>query len=127
MIDATPLLKAYAALRRRHLARLDPVACQRRLLTRLIERARATRFGADHRFSTITSVETFQSQVPIRRYEDLWQRYWQPAFPRDGILDARQELFEIRLDAEAAGRTLVIRATDALGNIGTGQVQVRLP
>lgn len=82
MIDATPLLKAYAALRRRHLARLDPVACQRRLLTRLIERARATRFGADHRFSAITSVEAFQSQVPIRRYEDLWQRYWQPAFPR---------------------------------------------
>lgn len=52
---------------------------------------------------------------------------WQPAFPRDGILDARQEVFEIRLEAEAAGRTLVIRATDALGNIGTGQVQIRLP
>lgn len=50
---------------------------------------------------------------------------WQPAFPRDGILDARHEVFEIRLEAEAAGRTLVIRATDALGNIGTGQVQVR--
>jgi len=52
---------------------------------------------------------------------------WQAAFPRDGILDARQESFEIRLDAGAAGRTLVIRATDALGNIGTGQVQIRLP
>lgn len=50
---------------------------------------------------------------------------WQPAFPRDGILDARQESFEIRLDADAAGRTLVIRATDALGNVGTGQVQIR--
>jgi sugar lactone lactonase YvrE len=50
---------------------------------------------------------------------------WQPAFPRDGILDARQEVFEIRLDADAAGRTLVIRATDALGNVGTGQVQIR--
>ncbi|MDP2053556.1 MAG: hypothetical protein Q8L75_07975, partial [Acidobacteriota bacterium] len=52
---------------------------------------------------------------------------WQPAFPRDGILDARQELFEIRLDAGAAGRTLVIRAIDALGNVGTGQVVIRLP
>ena len=82
MIDATPLLQAYAALRRRHLARLDPVGCQRRLLLRLIERARTTRFGTDHRFSTITSVEAFQAQVPIRRYEDLWQRYWQPVFPR---------------------------------------------
>jgi len=50
---------------------------------------------------------------------------WQPAFPRDGILDARLESFEIRLEADAAGRTLVIRATDALGNVGTGQVQIR--
>lgn len=82
MIDATPLLKVHAALRRKHLARLDPAACQRRLLLRLIARARATRFGLDHRFDTITSVEAFQAQVPISRYEDLWQRYWQPAFPR---------------------------------------------
>jgi sugar lactone lactonase YvrE len=50
---------------------------------------------------------------------------WQPAFPRDGILDGRLENFEIRLDAESAGRTLVIRATDALGNVGTGQVLIR--
>ncbi|MNC97074.1 hypothetical protein D3C83_146180 [compost metagenome] len=50
---------------------------------------------------------------------------WQPAFSRDGILDGRLEGFDIRLDADAAGRTLVIRATDALGNVGTGQVLVR--
>jgi sugar lactone lactonase YvrE len=50
---------------------------------------------------------------------------WQTAFPRDGILDARQEACELRLEADAAGRTLVIRATDALGNVGTGQAQIR--
>jgi hypothetical protein len=50
---------------------------------------------------------------------------WQTAFPRDGILDARQEMFELRLEADAAGRTIVIRATDALGNVGTGQAQVK--
>jgi len=50
---------------------------------------------------------------------------WQPAFPRDGILDGRLEGFDIRLDADAAGRTLVIRATDALGNVGTGQILIR--
>jgi hypothetical protein len=32
---------------------------------------------------------------------------------------------EIRLEADAAGRTLVIRATDALGNVGTGQILIR--
>ena len=50
---------------------------------------------------------------------------WQTAFPRDGILDGRQEGFEIRLEADASGRTLVIRATDALGNVGSGQVRVQ--
>jgi len=50
---------------------------------------------------------------------------WQPAFPRDGILDGRQESFDIRLDADATGRTLVIRATDALGNVGIGQVRIQ--
>jgi hypothetical protein len=50
---------------------------------------------------------------------------WQTAFPRDGILDGRLEAFEIRLDADASGRTLVIRATDALGNVGTGQVRIQ--
>ena len=44
---------------------------------------------------------------------------------RHSILDARLESFELRLEPEAAGRTLVIRATDALGNVGTGQVQIR--
>ena len=67
--------------------------------------------------------------MPTRRSRrseySLDAQRWQPAFPRDGILDARQESFEIRLDADAAGRTLVIRATDALGNVGTGQVQIR--
>ena len=50
---------------------------------------------------------------------------WQTAFPRDGILDGRQESLEIRLDADANGRTLVIRVTDALGNVGTGQVRIQ--
>lgn len=77
-----------------------------------------TRFvvGADVRDgdSAITKVEY-----------SLDAQRWQPAFSRDGILDGRQEGFEIRLDADASGRTLVIRATDALGNVGTGQVRVQ--
>jgi hypothetical protein len=50
---------------------------------------------------------------------------WRAAFPRDGILDARTETFDLRLEADNGGRTLVIRATDALGNVGTGQATVR--
>jgi hypothetical protein len=76
------------------------------------------------RFIVPADVRDADSAVTRVEYSLDAQR-WQTAFPRDGILDARQETFELRLEPEAAGRTLVIRAIDALGNVGTGQVQIR--
>ena len=76
------------------------------------------------RFIVPADIRDADSAVTKVEYSVDAQR-WQIAFPRDGILDARLESFEIRLDADAGGRTLVIRATDALGNVGTGQVVVR--
>jgi hypothetical protein len=74
----------------------------------------------------IVPAEIRDGDSAITRVEySLDAQRWQPAFSRDGILDARQETMEIRLEADAAGRTLVIRATDALGNVGTGQILIR--
>ncbi len=74
----------------------------------------------------VVPVEIRDADSAITKVEySIDAQRWLPAFPRDGILDARQESFEIRLGSDAAGRTLVIRATDALGNSGTGQIQVR--
>jgi sugar lactone lactonase YvrE len=50
---------------------------------------------------------------------------WQNAFPDDGILDARREQFTLRLDGAMAGRTLVVRSTDAMNNVGTGEVVLK--
>ena len=50
---------------------------------------------------------------------------WQSAFPQDGILDARREQFTLRLDAAMAGRTLVVRATDAMNNVGSGELVLK--
>jgi GH3 auxin-responsive promoter len=82
MIDATPLLRLYARRRAHRLAGLDPAAAQQQQLLALVHQARETRFGLDHGFARITSVAEFQRQVPLRRYEDFWRDYWQPAFPR---------------------------------------------
>ena len=76
------------------------------------------------RFVVSADVRDTDSAVTKVEYS-LDAQQWQLAFPRDGILDARLESFELRLEAEAAGQMLVIRATDALGNIGSGQVVVR--
>ena len=82
MINATPLLRLYAARRLRTLSAQDPVAAQRRHLSRLVERAMNTRFGHDHGFAKIRDVAGYQARVPLRRYESFWNTYWRDAFPR---------------------------------------------
>ncbi|HEX6214085.1 MAG TPA: hypothetical protein VFZ38_04665 [Vicinamibacterales bacterium] len=84
--------------------------------------------GAIRRDGTrfVVGADVRDADSPVTRVEySLDAQRWQTTFPRDGILDARHEVFELRLEADAAGRTLVIRATDALGNVGTGQIQIK--
>jgi hypothetical protein len=46
-----------------------PVEVQGELFRNLIDEAALTRFGVDHGFSSIKSVEDFKKAVPIRNYE----------------------------------------------------------
>lgn len=71
----------YARRRMDRLGRVDPVATQRRTLDRLVTAARPTRFGRDHGFGSIRDVETFQKQVPLRTYEQMWADYLGDAYP----------------------------------------------
>lgn len=82
MLDATALLRAYAGLRQRQLARLDPARAQAGVLGGLLRAARGTRFGRAHGFASIGSVRAYQRRVPPRDYEAFWREWWQPAFPR---------------------------------------------
>lgn len=79
--DATPLLRAVTRRRIARIAALDPAATQEALLRRLLRRAAGTRFGRAHGFERIRSVAEFQAAVPLRRYEDFWRDWWQPAYP----------------------------------------------
>ncbi|MDJ0948179.1 MAG: GH3 auxin-responsive promoter family protein [Alphaproteobacteria bacterium] len=81
MLDATPLLRLYARRRLGRLRKQDPVAVQQRQLLSLVAKARDTRFGRDHRFGEIATVEDFQARVPLRSYDAFWSEYWEPAFP----------------------------------------------
>ncbi len=82
MIDPTSFLRLFARHRLAKLDREDPLASQRKALDRLLRRAAGTRFGRDHGFETIASVEDFQRRVPLRRFEDFWDGYWKQGFPR---------------------------------------------
>ncbi|MGJ3263865.1 MAG: GH3 family domain-containing protein [Salinarimonas sp.] len=81
MLDATPLLRLYAARRRRVLAAQDAVAAQARTLSDLLARAAGTRFGRAHGFEEIRSPAAYRAHVPVRGYEDLWACWWQEGFP----------------------------------------------
>ncbi len=71
----------------------------------------------------LVPIDVRDADSPLKSVEySLDGERWQAAFPRDGMLDSRREQFELRLDGSAAGRTVVIRAADALNNTTAGQV-----
>jgi hypothetical protein len=72
---------AYSRRRTLALAAADPSAVQAAGLRRLLHRARDTRFGRDHGFWAIRSVEQYQKAVPLRTYEELWKDYLEPCYP----------------------------------------------
>jgi hypothetical protein len=74
----------------------------------------------------VVPVEVRDADSTIREVQySLETDRWQSAFPADGMLDARLEKIEVRLPVAAAGRTLVIRATDAMSNLGSANVALR--
>jgi hypothetical protein len=75
---------ALDAAGRLHLARLDqlaPARCQRRILLGLVHQAGATRFGIDHDFRRIRTLDDYRRLVPLYNRAELWREYWQPAYP----------------------------------------------
>lgn len=88
MLNATPFLKLYAALRNASLARQatrsGSARIQEQQLLKLTRHAADTEFGKQHKFSSVNSVADFQARVPLRYYEDFWTQYFKPAFPKIG-------------------------------------------
>ena len=72
---------SYARRRVAQVAALDPAEVQRRTLLHLVRKARDTRFGRDHQFPNIRTVEDYRRAVPLRTYEDLWLDYLKDQYP----------------------------------------------
>ena len=63
------------------LDRRSAAKSQQTALLRLVRYARRTRFGVDHDFKGIRTVEDYQRRVPLRSYESFWTEYWRILFP----------------------------------------------
>ncbi|MDH7561002.1 MAG: hypothetical protein QHJ34_12355 [bacterium] len=72
-------------------------------------------------------IEVHDEWSPLQRVEyALDAGPWSLLEPRDGVLDARQEVFELRVELSGGQeRELVVRAVDEVGNIGFGYLTVR--
>ncbi len=79
--DATPIARLLLRRRYSRLMTADAIGDQRRQLARLLKTAAGTKFGREHGFASLTSVETFQRAVPLRNYETMWNGYWKDPFP----------------------------------------------
>lgn len=73
--------RAYSRKRMAAIRSQDPAETQRRQLSKLVRKAAGTRFGRDHGFGSIRSVEDFQARVPLRTYEQFWDDYLKDAYP----------------------------------------------
>jgi hypothetical protein len=74
----------FVPLARRRVRKYDAVdvpAVQRQTLLDLVSKAADTRFGRDHDFASIRTVEDYQARVPVRDYEAFWTGYWQASYP----------------------------------------------
>jgi hypothetical protein len=81
-----------------------------------IELKPAARTGAR---STISFAVT-DEQSPVQRVEySLDASRWRVVFPKDGIPDSRREEFEVTLEGAEAGRSVLIRVSDAMNNVAT--------
>jgi hypothetical protein len=69
--------------------------------------------------SPVVRFTVTDGHTPIQRveYASAGDR-WRQAYPVDGLLDSREERFELTLEAGAKS-PVVVRATDTLGNVAT--------
>jgi sugar lactone lactonase YvrE len=75
---------------------------------------------------TTISFTVRDEQSPVQRVEySLDASRWRVVYPKDGIPDSRHEEFEVMLDESETGRSVIIRATDAMSNVATAVAERR--
>ncbi len=120
MLNLTPLLRLYATFRNSQLLAQDPTNVQAQTLRSLLHKARLTQFGKDYSFHNISTVDEYQSRVPLRTYEDFWEQYWKGPFPnlRDVTWPGLIPYFPVS-SGTSSGTTKYIPYTNEMKNSNT--------
>lgn len=76
-----PIFKYYTKNLFLKLENLSVIESQNNTLLNLVRAAERTDFGIKHNFNTIYTIDEFQKNVPLRKYENFWDEYWKNDFP----------------------------------------------
>jgi hypothetical protein len=75
---------------------------------------------------TLVAFVVRDAQSAVQRVEySLDASRWRLVYPKDGIPDSRREEFEILREQREPGRSVIVRATDAMNNVATAVSEVR--
>lgn len=73
---------------------------------------------------TLVAFDVNDDHSPIQRVEFSADGLtWRSVFPADGIADSRAEHYELAIDGAIGSRGITLRASDALNNVATAQVE----
>lgn len=73
---------------------------------------------------TIIAFEVKDDHSPIQRAEFSHDGLrWRGVFPKDGIADSKDELYELAIDGALTERGLILRASDSMNNVATAHVE----
>lgn len=76
--------------------------------------------GAAKAGAKVISFAVHDQHSAVQRVEySLDASRWRVVYPKDGIPDSRREEFEVPLEEGETGRSVIIRATDAMNNVAT--------
>jgi hypothetical protein len=72
---------------------------------------------------TVIAFDVKDDHSPIQKveYSQDGQR-WRGVYPVDGIADSRSERYELSIEGDIGDRGVTLRATDAMNNVATAQV-----
>ena len=72
---------------------------------------------------TVVSFDVKDADSPIQRVEYSQDgQLWRALFPVDGIADSKVEHYELNLDGQIGPRGVSLRASDAMNNVATTEV-----
>ena len=94
----------------------NPHDSQLKIFETLLQKGKTTQFGNDHNFQNINNLQHFQSQIPVRNYEELKNYFDQIADGKPDILWPGKPLYLAKTSGTTSGAKYIPLTKDSMPN-----------